>query len=75
MRDFGTLSPKWDASIEPLPSGFKELCGRGSGEVVKAREDRGHQGNSVIQTQQDGHNHGLPESAATVTEPAQIQVR
>lgn len=36
---FGTLSPKWDVVIKPLPSGLRELCGRGDGKIVGARGD------------------------------------
>ncbi|EGW12616.1 hypothetical protein I79_015003 [Cricetulus griseus] len=30
MSDFGALVPKWNVFIKPLPSGFRELCGRGA---------------------------------------------
>lgn len=36
-RDLGPLSPKWDVSIKSFPSGFGDLCGRGSREIVRAR--------------------------------------
>lgn len=38
-RGFGTPRPKWNVVIKPLPSGLMELCGRGDGKIVGARED------------------------------------
>lgn len=30
MKDLATPSPKWNVSFQPLPSGFREFCRRGS---------------------------------------------
>lgn len=35
----GTHSPKWNVSIKLFPQGLRDLCGRGSGEIVRTRGD------------------------------------
>lgn len=37
IRDFGTLTPKWDVFIKLFPSGPRELCRGGGGEILRAR--------------------------------------
>ena len=48
VRDLGTLNPKWDVFIKPLPSGFRELTMLREGrKCVRAREDGGHKENKA----------------------------
>ena len=47
-NDFETLSPKWTVFIKSLPSGLKELCGRGSRKTVRASDYGGNQGNKAM---------------------------
>jgi hypothetical protein len=37
LRDFGTLSYKWDVSTKPLSSRLMDVCRRGYRKTVKAR--------------------------------------
>lgn len=48
--DFGTRSLKYYVFIKTLPSRLRELCGRGSRMITRAREGEQHQGNSVFPT-------------------------
>lgn len=50
MRDFRVLSPKWDISINPLPSDLSDLCGRGNEKTVGVRADGWHQGKCFLDT-------------------------
>lgn len=36
-KDFEAISSKWNVFNKPLPSGLRDLCGRGSKNVVRAR--------------------------------------
>lgn len=47
-RDLGTLNPKQKVSIKSLTSELRELCRRGSGKNVRAREGRGQPENKAI---------------------------
>lgn len=43
QRDLRTLSPRWDVSITSLPSGLRDLCGRGHRKIIRARgNNEGH---------------------------------
>jgi phage-related minor tail protein len=33
----GALSPKWDVTIKPLPSSFRDLCGRGRRKTLRTK--------------------------------------
>ena len=48
VRELGTFSPGWEVSIKSLPSGIRELCGRGGRKNVQARGDGGHQRNKAF---------------------------
>jgi hypothetical protein len=48
VRDFRILIPTWDNGIKSLPSGLREICGRGDSESIKARGNNGHQGNKAF---------------------------
>lgn len=37
MRDFGSLSPKQDVFIKPLPSNLRDLCRKGGGKSIRDR--------------------------------------
>lgn len=39
VRVLRTLGRKWDVSIQPLPSGFRELSRRGRRKIVRARRN------------------------------------
>jgi hypothetical protein len=47
------LSPKREVFIKFLPSGLRELYGRGGKKIVGARGVERYQRNSVFQTKQD----------------------
>jgi hypothetical protein len=36
-RDLETVKTKWDVFIKSFPSGFSELCRRGSKKIVRTR--------------------------------------
>jgi hypothetical protein len=42
------LRPKWDVSIQFLPSVPRELCEREGRKTVRARGDGGHQENKAL---------------------------
>lgn len=69
VRDLGTLSPKCDVFIKPLPSGCREHCGRGGKKIVWSSGDGGHQGNNRTNT------HKNSQIVAVWTGPAQDQMR
>lgn len=67
VRDFETLSLKWDIFIKPHPSMLRNLCRRGRKRV---RGDIWFKGNvSVCQTQQHRYTHELTESVTVYTRP------
>ena len=47
-RDLRALSPKWDVSVKTFPSELTERCGKGGRKSLRARQDKGHQGNKVL---------------------------
>jgi hypothetical protein len=48
VRDFGTLSPKWEFSIKSLTLGLKELCRRESRRSLQVSGDGRHQENMAV---------------------------
>lgn len=48
VRNLVKLSPKWQSSIKPLCSGFREPCRREGRKSIRSREDDGHLGNRTI---------------------------
>lgn len=44
VRDYETLSPKWDVSVKSLPSELREHCRGGGKKSVKVTGDGGSQG-------------------------------
>ena len=75
MRDFETLSPKWDVFIKPFPVVLWGLRGRGGRNILRAREDGRNQRNSVFQAQQDWCTHEFTNTVAAHTGPVQVQAR
>lgn len=47
VRCFWKLSTKWDAFINDIPTGIRELCQRGGQKILRARRDRWHQGSNI----------------------------
>lgn len=72
MRGLGTLSPKWDVFIKPLPLVLKKLCKGGGRKIVRAIGDGRHQGDSVFQTQQDWCTCELTETVEVSMGPAHV---
>lgn len=70
VKDFVTLHPEWDVSINSLPSQLMEPFGRGSKKIVRARGDGKHQGNKVSESQQDQCAYELTETVAVYTRSA-----
>lgn len=62
VRELGTFSSGWEVSIKSLPSGIRELRGRGGRKNVQARGDGGHQRNKAFQTQADQYTYELSET-------------
>lgn len=52
IRDFRMLSHQWDSYIISLPWRFRDLCRRGSREILRARDGGWLQRNNVFQLQQ-----------------------
>lgn len=71
MRDLTILSPKWKVVIKALSSGPRDLLERGGGKTVRASETGRHQGNSALQTQQNGHPYDHIETVVACTGSAQ----
>lgn len=44
VSDLGMLRPKWDLSIQSLPSGLKTPHAREGRKSLRSRRDGGHQG-------------------------------
>lgn len=53
LRDFGTLSYKWDVSTKPLSSRLMDVCRRGYRKTVKARGCAWFPGDNIRQNHSD----------------------
>ena len=56
LRNLGTLRPKWDVSVHPLPSGLWELCGRECKKIVK----------EIVMEDTKKKKKGLPDTMAPI---------
>lgn len=73
VRDYRTLSPKWDVIMKLFP--LKHLWGRECIQFLSARGSRQFQVKSILQTQQDHrtdwHTYELTETVTTCVRPTQ----